>query len=188
MVVRVSDETLTRTTSLRSAQNYSYNIRHMYGKEGKRQSYSAFSSTTIIMGPRPNPSEVGSHHGCPFAHTSDSSLSALLSKMGVGGADKGEIMNHKKAKNFQLACAKHFEAQHPNVAKMTGPEGVEMDGVGNHPNAWFAASVKYWEKMGGGEKKLAEGKAAGVGVKGMDVEMKQERVVVSPGVGQGVKA
>eukprot|EP00518_Triparma_eleuthera_P006325 CAMPEP_0182472074 /NCGR_PEP_ID=MMETSP1319-20130603/21493_1 /TAXON_ID=172717 /ORGANISM="Bolidomonas pacifica, Strain RCC208" /LENGTH=481 /DNA_ID=CAMNT_0024672703 /DNA_START=159 /DNA_END=1601 /DNA_ORIENTATION=- len=139
-------------------KNYSYNIRHMYGKEGKRQSYSAFSSTTIIMGPRPNPSEVGSHHGCPFAHTSDSSLSALLSKMGIGGSDKADIMNHKKSKNFQLACAKHFEAQHPNVAKMTGPEGVEMDGVGNHPNAWFAASVKYWEKVGGGKKKGAEGK------------------------------
>lgn len=42
-------------------KNYAYNIRHSYGKEGKRQSYTAFSSTTIIMGPRSNPSEVRSY-------------------------------------------------------------------------------------------------------------------------------
>ena len=68
-------------------KNYAYNIRHSYGKEGKRQSYTAFSSTTIIMGPRSNPSEVGSHHGCPFAHSGDASLAALLGKMGIGESE-----------------------------------------------------------------------------------------------------
>jgi DNA primase large subunit len=44
-------------------KNYLYNIRHMYGKEGKRQDYTPFSSTTIIMGPRPVANDIGSHHG-----------------------------------------------------------------------------------------------------------------------------
>ncbi|GMH74598.1 hypothetical protein TrLO_g4236 [Triparma laevis f. longispina] len=152
-------------------KNYAYNIRHSYGKEGKRQSYTAFSSTTIIMGPRSNPSEVGSHHGCPFAHSGDSSLAALLGKMGIGGKDKDDIMAHKKNKMYQLACAKHFEVTHPGAAKT---EGVDLDGVGNHPNAWFNSSAQYWKQKDGVKK---EG-----GLKGKltPPKGKVERALVSP--------
>ena len=73
-------------------------------------------------------------------------------------------MAHKKNKMYQLACAKHFEVTHPGAAKT---EGVDLDGVGNHPNAWFNSSVQYWKnkepakvsegiKIGRGEKRRAE--------------------------------
>ena len=104
-------------------KNYAYNIRHMYGKEGKRQSYTAFSCTSIIMGPRSNPNEIGSHHGCPFAHNSDSSLNALLSKMQIGPQEREAIISLKKSNQYGLACAKHFEVTHPGAEKMKGGDG-----------------------------------------------------------------
>ena len=123
-------------------KQYTYNIRHSYGKEGKRQNYTAFTSTTIIMGPRRNPSEIGSHHGCPFAHYSESSLSSLLSSMSITGPSKEKILTHSRNRMPQLACAEHFAASHPG-AELMSREGVNMEGVGNHPNAWFMASTMY---------------------------------------------
>lgn len=137
-------------------KNYAYNIRHMYGKEGKRQSYTAFSCTSIIMGPRSNPNEIGSHHGCPFAHNSDSSLNALLSKMQIGPQEREAIISLKKSNQYGLACAKHFEVTHPGAEKMKGGDGenaVTMDGVGNHPNGWFLASTTYWKNKDGNKAK-----------------------------------
>jgi len=119
-------------------KNYSYNIRHMHGQEGKRASYSPYSCMKIILG---NPPQGGESHGCPFRHYDDSSLSSLLTKLNVGSAsDRSAILAQKKARNYQLACAKHFEVMHPGAASV---EGLSMNGVGNHPNAWFAASVGY---------------------------------------------
>jgi hypothetical protein len=130
-------------------KNYAYNIRHMYGKEGKRQSYTAFSCTSIIMGPRSNPNEIGSHHGCPFAHNSDSSLNALLSGMSIGPKEREEILTLKKNNQFGLACAKHFEVTHPGADKMTGGKdgeaAVTMDGGenGRGKNAAYLTCTHY---------------------------------------------
>ncbi len=47
---------------------------------------------------------------------------------------------------MQLACRLHYEATHP---------GSDADKVGNHPNAWFDASLAYHkaqkEEEGGGK-------------------------------------
>eukprot|EP00978_Attheya_sp_CCMP212_P015510 scaffold39980_cov50-Attheya_sp.AAC.1 len=119
-------------------KNYSYNIRHMYGKEGKRASYTPYNCMKIILG---NPPQSGDHHGCPYRHYDDTHLSSLLTKMNIGTpADRDAIMAHKKAQNPQLACVRHFEAVHPAA---TSVKGVTLDNVGNHPNAWFAGSVSY---------------------------------------------
>ena len=120
-------------------KQYSYSIRHMHGKEGKRASYTPYNCTKIVLG---NPPQSGvEHHGCPYRHYDDSNLSALLGKLKIGNAtDRDAIMSLKKDGNPQLACAKHFEVMHPAA---TSVDGVNLDGVGNHPNAWFSASVQF---------------------------------------------
>ena len=141
-------------------KQYSYSIRHMHGKEGKRASYTPYNCMKIIMG---NPPQSGvEHHGCPYKHYDDQNLSALLGKLKIGdSADRDAIMRLKKDGNFQLACAKHFEVQHPLASTVAG---VNMDGVGNHPNAWFNASVSYHQAKSGGDS-------------GMDVVKKEEAVM-----------
>jgi DNA primase large subunit len=107
----------------------------MYGKEGKRASYTPYPCPKIIVG---NPPQSGDHHGCPFRHYDDDHLSQLLGSLSL--SDKNAILSLKKNHNYQLACTKHFEVLHPNAA--SAPD-VQLDNVGNHPNSWFAASVSY---------------------------------------------
>jgi DNA primase large subunit len=44
-------------------KDYSYSLRHMYGKEGARKNYTPFSCMKIILGVAPQPGQV---HGCPY--------------------------------------------------------------------------------------------------------------------------
>jgi DNA primase large subunit len=151
-------------------KQYAYSIRHTHGKEGKRASYTPYNCVKIIMG---NPPQGGAeHHGCPYRHYDDASLGALLGQLKIGSAfDRDAIMSHKRDGNFQLACARHFEAAHPGAASLGGT--VNLDGVGNHPNAWFSSSVSYHNaksgKAGGGATTTTGGgtnavKAEGTGV------------------------
>jgi len=136
-------------------KQYAYNIRHMYGKEGKRASYTPYNCQKIIMG---NPPQGGDHHGCPFRHYDEDHLSNVLGTMSL--TDKNAIIQLKKNRNYQLACVKHFEVLHPNI----GGANVPLDNVGNHPNAWFAASVAYTTKVNG-ESSVVDSKAMEVEVK-----------------------
>lgn len=133
-------------TSEQFNKTYSYSIRHMHGKEGKRASYTPYNCMKVIFG---NPPQSGvEHHGCPYKHYDDQNLSALLTKLKIGSvAERDSIMSHKKDGNFQLACAKHFEVSHPAATMV---DGINLDGVGNHPNAWFSASVSYHNAKNGG--------------------------------------
>jgi DNA primase large subunit len=157
-------------TSEQFNKQYAYSIRHTHGKEGKRASYTPYNCVKIIMG---NPPQGGAeHHGCPYRHYDDASLGALLGQLKIGSAiDRDAIMSHKRDGNFQLACARHFEAAHPGAASLGG--AVNLDGVGNHPNAWFSSSVSYHNaksgKAGGGAPTTTGGgtnavKAEGAGV------------------------
>lgn len=126
-------------------KQYSYNIRHMYGKEGKRATYTPYSCLKVIMGNAP---AAGDHHGCPYKHYDADHLSQLLQQLKIGNAaDRASIMSLKKSNQFQLACQKHFEVMHPGAASV---ESVPLDNVGNHPNSWFRASVAYNEIKAGG--------------------------------------
>jgi DNA primase large subunit len=129
-------------------KQYAYGIRHMYGKEGKRASYTPYPCPKIILG---NPPQSGDHHGCPFRHYDDNHLAQVLGSLSLG--DKNAILSLKKNHNYQLACAKHFEVLHPHAAST--PD-VQLDNVGNHPNAWFAASVSYHSKKLGADKQDVE--------------------------------
>lgn len=120
-------------------KEYAYNIRHMYGREGKRATYTPYSCSRILNGNAPSSS--GEHHGCPYKHYDTQHLGQLLQKLNVGTpSDRSEILSLQKTHNYQLACQKHFQVMHPEAASR--PE-VPLDNVGNHPNAWFRASVAY---------------------------------------------
>jgi DNA primase large subunit len=116
-------------------KEYAYNIRYNYGKEGKRANYNAYNCNKIIMGQAPS---SGEHHGCPYKHYDNDHLASLLNKLQIGtSGDRDAIMSHKMKGNFTIACQTHFKAVHPNYNQ------VDLNGVGDHPNAWYAASVAY---------------------------------------------
>ena len=125
------EKTFTATNNF--AKEYAYNVRHMYGKEGARKNYTPYSCSKIIHG---NPPNSGDYHGCPYKHNTVQQVTTLLSRMGVSPKDQTKILNYQKAHNYQLACVEHFHLTHPKVKS-------DIDNVGNHPNAWFQASVAY---------------------------------------------
>ncbi|CAK4615488.1 hypothetical protein LEN26_001431 [Aphanomyces euteiches] len=109
-------------------KKYAYNIRHNYGKEGKRKDYTPFNCMKIITG---EPPKQGEYHGCPFRHFDEHHLRASL--RGINEVDKEAIIQLAMGKQFQIACKRHFEAMHPQA---------NSDAVGNHPNAFFEESRK----------------------------------------------
>jgi DNA primase large subunit len=60
-------------------KEYAYNIRHSYGREGRRKDYEAHNCLKVISG---NPG-VGEAHGCPFKTLSPDALSHAMSQAGV---------------------------------------------------------------------------------------------------------
>lgn len=54
---------------------YSYNIRHFYGKEGKRADYQPWSCTKVMKNAPPG---VGEYHGCPFKTFKEDNLNDFL--------------------------------------------------------------------------------------------------------------
>ena len=77
-------------------KEYSYNIRHSYGQEGRRKSYDSYNCVRIITSSAP---QAGDAHGmavlvdcplasclcqgCPFKHSDATSLKAKLKRLGV---------------------------------------------------------------------------------------------------------
>lgn len=123
-------------------KEYSYNIRHIYGKEGKRESKSSYSCLKIIMG-LPAPSGQSQHHGCPYQAYDSNHLTQLLTQMKIGNnpLERKDLVNTAKELNSpQVACQKHFFIQHPEAKNNSN---MNLDNVGNHPNAWFRASLEY---------------------------------------------
>jgi DNA primase large subunit len=56
-------------------KNYAYNIRHMFGKEGKQADYKPWSCNKIINQTTPGAGEL---NGCPFKTFSEENLRQLL--------------------------------------------------------------------------------------------------------------
>ena len=116
-----------RTTAEQFQKNYAYNVRHSYGKEGKRADYTPYSCLKIISN---NPG-TGDHHGCPFKTFSEQSLAAALKELKVSPQDQRAILAKAQGHHYQLACQGCFTATHG------GQEPAE--GV-NHPNEYFTQS------------------------------------------------
>ncbi|KAF5746420.1 DNA primase large subunit [Tripterygium wilfordii] len=107
-------------------KEYAYNIRHNYGREGKRIDYTPYSCQKVIaLTPG-----VGDHHGCPYRHFSEENLRAALGKMGLASRAVEDVMDKVRNRHYQLACTLTFEAVH----------GASCDTGINHPNQYFSDS------------------------------------------------
>ncbi|XP_039279195.1 DNA primase large subunit [Nilaparvata lugens] len=108
-------------------KQYAYNIRHNYGKEGKRANYTPHSCMKIIT------ESLGTQdqHGCPYKHWDANKLKASLLQQNIQQIDVQEIVDLAKEGHYQLACTRHFEAKH---------NGAAPDGGVNHPNQYFEQS------------------------------------------------
>ena len=108
-------------------KSYSYNIRHNYGKEGRRTNYTPYSCNRIITS---NPPAAGDHHGnhdcdkhvdgnicgvlgCPFRHWDAGALKAKLRSLGVTHKGMLEIISKVEGGHYQIACQQLFELTHP---------------------------------------------------------------------------
>lgn len=140
----------TAVTNEQFQKEYAYNIRHMYGREGKRASYTPYNCTKIILGHAPSGGS-GEHHGCPYKHYDVDHLDLVLKEMHItNAADRHEIMKLKQSHQYQLACVKQFELQHQKYSSSNSNVVLDtsmLDNVGNHPNAWFRASIYYQHEL-----------------------------------------
>jgi len=117
-------------------KQYSYNIRHNYGMEGKRTNYTPYSCVKII-GATPVADQA---HGCPFKHWDSQHLTHALAAMRITGPAVAEIVDKARGGHYQVACLKVYEALHP---------GATVDAL-NHPNQYFMESMQYYEAKEGG--------------------------------------
>ena len=128
-------------------KKYAYNIRHNYGKEGKRADYTAYSCTRIILGAPPG---QGDFHGCPFKSWDASRLRTVLQRMRLSAAQVDDVVRDASNKDYQLACRRQFEARFPQGAAagefQAAVAGVVTGGVGNHPNG--CAYLERWDREG----------------------------------------
>lgn len=129
-------------------KEYAYNIRHHYGKEGKRRNLMPFPCIRIIN-ERPGP---GEHNGCPYREFQEGRLKQALRGMGVDDNISKGIAKTAQEGNFQLACGYCFAATQP------GPHGITDQGlpeyIPNHPNEYFIEARR--RRMGPQSQEIAD--------------------------------
>ncbi|KAL4235810.1 DNA primase large subunit [Mactra antiquata] len=113
-------------------KQYSYNIRHNYGKEGKRADYTPYSCMKIIMSNAPGP---GDSHGCPFKHTDVDLLRQKLKNMTIGDVYLDKIISEVKAGRYNVACTRYFESVHKLPLEYQAQ-------TFSHPNQYFEESQR----------------------------------------------
>lgn len=129
--------------------SYAYNIRHNYGKEGKRENYTPYACMKIIDS-IPASGEV---HGCPYKQN----LATLTKDLQTFGSladgtfcflfcfsfpltnrtldSVNQVVSLAKDGHYQLACARHFELLHPGTTLLKL----------NHPNQYLLYFVVYYK-------------------------------------------
>ena len=126
-----------RTPADKFEKEYAYNIRHNYGKEGKRQNYTAYSCMKIIQS---QPASTD-HHGCPFRHSKQEDVRRMLASRNVSKEGMDEIVRLVKSSDYQIACTRLFTLTH---------NGVDPLMPVSHPNKYFDDS----RKLISGERKV----------------------------------
>ena len=125
-------------------KEYAYNIRHSYGLEGKRVSYTPYTCEKIISMNAPMGREC---HGCPYKTYSAENLRKILNTCNLTPLDIEEIMSKKKNNEYQLACVKYFEAKFPKI---------QGEGIGIHPNKYFSSAMKILKNINNNKTKSEE--------------------------------
>ncbi len=81
-------------------KEYSYNIRHTYGKEGKRSDYIPYSCDKIQN--RLPAANTGEHQGCPFKTFSEDKLRHLLHDMKMSELNVLKILEKARNKEYSV--------------------------------------------------------------------------------------
>ncbi|KAG5444745.1 DNA primase large subunit [Clonorchis sinensis] len=161
------------------SKSYAYNIRHNYGKEGKRTDYTPYSCVKIISSNGPGP---GESHGCPFRHMDPDLLRQRLSSRGRIPSDAVDtIMQRAKERLYHLSCREYFRAMHKlNADAISGL-------VITHPNQYFEESLKVLK----GELVISKGgteKVRVTKVKLQDTTQGGDKSIIRPNVlGDGME-
>ena len=131
-------------------KQYAYNIRHHYGKEGKRQNLKPFPCMKIISD-RPGP---GEYNGCPYREFQEPELASAIRRLGVDGETTKQITAKAKVGNFQGACGMCFRATQP-----IAPDDEEIQTfVTSHPNEYFLeARRRRFERRSGAQTSMTKG-------------------------------
>ncbi|EME31418.1 DNA primase large subunit [Galdieria sulphuraria] len=123
-------------------KEYAYAIRHHYGREGKRASYTPFSCMKIIQ-QRPSAHE---EHGCPFRELNSASLDTLLQTYGVEEAGcRASIVQKAQEGHFQVACGMTMQMKKTGQQIATSSE--EFSPTTTHPNHYFFDSLATKENL-----------------------------------------
>lgn len=112
-------------------KQYAYNIRHQYGKEGKRKNLTPFPCIRIIND-RPGP---GEHNGCPYREFEENRLQVALRGVGTDPNAIPSIVAKSREGNFQTACGMCFAVTQPGhhpVGEYGQPQFIPT-----HPNEYF---------------------------------------------------
>jgi DNA primase large subunit len=89
----------------------------------------------------------GEYHGCPYRHFDADHLAAVLSKTSLDSSEQQLVLGKAKERNYQIACQRHFEFAHKKKVVNGTKVVANLDGVGNHPNAFFKASRLYHQDV-----------------------------------------
>ncbi|KAF8921387.1 DNA primase large subunit [Mucidula mucida] len=126
-----------KVTDDRFNKEYAYNVRHSYGKEGKRADYPAKTCMQLLTG--------SSEYGCPYRFLTPENLQTSLvsayAPLGLQHSDLPEILHTKKDSKFHLGCTRVFEITHASCGVKKG-EGVGAGETVSHPNQYALRSIE----------------------------------------------
>ena len=140
---------------------YGYNIRHMYGKEGKKTSYTSMTCTSVVD--LPPMVDKYDCHGCPFKFKSEQALKKTLEHERVGPSGRTvrptpdqieEMVDDAKGQHYTRACYKYFLAVHPD-------QPLKRDTLFRSPGEYYNQSVELEKAHEEAKAKLAEAQAGG---------------------------
>ena len=104
----------------------------MYGQEGRRVDYGAYSCAKIITSNQPG---SGDCHGCPFKAEHGNTREFIAASIGASSAGEAqEVLELASRGHYQVACTRYYEIKH-------GGKGIKGGEPMIHPSVYFTSSV-----------------------------------------------